>query len=228
MEEKDKLVDATEGKEIFKRKKIEEKIDKLLLEINIDLSDLEKEYKAQTKKKNKYTDLETKEKILELLKEKVKILKNKYNGEEVEEELIDNQTALEKLENILEKRKEMGENSDERELYEEENDKIEDWKARVKDQDEMLDEVEEGVKNIKNEAERAGEGISNINKKVKKTQKKMDKTSKKVKTQNDKLKDLVEQIRSSDKICCDLILILILLGLICVLYSVIKHKFIKK
>ena len=56
----------------------------------------------------------------------------------------------------------------------------------------------------------------------------MDKTSKKVKTQNDKLKDLVEQIRSSDKICCDLILILILLGLICVLYSVIKHKFIKK
>ena len=162
------------------------------------------------------------------LKEKVKILKNKYNGEEVEEELIDNQTALEKLENILEKRKEMGENSDERELYEEENDKIEDWKARVKDQDEMLDEVEEGVKNIKNEAERAGEGISNINKKVKKTQKKMDKTSKKVKTQNDKLKDLVEQIRSSDKICCDLILILILLGLICVLYSVIKHKFIKK
>lgn len=228
MEEKDKLVDATEGKEIFKRKKIEEKIDKLLLEIDIDLSDLEKEYKAQTKKKNKYTDLETKEKILELLKEKVKIIKNKYNGEEVEEELIDNQTALEKLENILEKRKEMGENSDERELYEEENDKIEDWKARVKDQDEMLDEVGEGVKNIKNEAERAGEGISNINKKVKKTQKKMDKTSKKVKTQNDKLKDLVEQIRSSDKICCDLILILILLGLICVLYSVIKHKFIKK
>lgn len=157
MEEKDKLVDATEGKEIFKRKKIEEKIDKLLLEIDIDLSDLEKEYKAQTKKKNKYTDLETKEKILELLKEKVKIIKNKYNGEEVEEELIDNQTALEKLENILEKRKEMGENSDERELYEEENDKIEDWKARVKDQDEMLDEVNEGVKNIKNEAERAGD-----------------------------------------------------------------------
>ena len=53
----------------------------------------------------------------------------------------------------------------------------------------------------------------------------MNETEKKVLTQNEKVKELITKIRSSDKICCDIILIILLCGLICVLYSIIKRKF---
>ena len=80
--------------------KINTKIENLIKEIENDIIELEKELKSQ-KKKKKYTDIETKDKIMDLLKDKIKILKNKYNGEEIdEEELIDNRTALEKLDHI--------------------------------------------------------------------------------------------------------------------------------
>ena len=53
----------------------------------------------------------------------------------------------------------------------------------------------------------------------------MNKTHKKVVTQNQKSKDLAYKIRSADKLCCDIILIMILLGLIGVLYGIIKQKY---
>ena len=73
----------------------------------------------------------------------------------------------------------------------------------------------------------AGKGIEDIGKKVKQTEKKIDKTHKKMKTQNERVIELINKIRSPEKLCCDIILILILLGLICVLYSIIKHKYLK-
>ena len=99
------------------------------------------------------------------------------------------------------------------------------WNERVKKQDEDLDVVHEGVKALKYELKQAEEGIDEINRRVKKTHKKMDKTHKKVVTQTQKLKDLVFKLRSSDKLCCDIILLMILLGLIGVLYSIIKQKY---
>ena len=99
------------------------------------------------------------------------------------------------------------------------------WKDRVKKQDEELDVVHEGVKALKHELKEAGEGMDEINRKVKKTNKKMGKTHKKVVTQTQKLKDLANKLRSADKLCCDIILIMILLGLIGVLYGIIKQKY---
>ena len=61
--------------------------------------------------------------------------------------------------------------------------------------------------------------------KIKGTDDKIKKTTVKVQTQNERVKDLLNKIRTSDKICCDIVLILIVIGLICVLYSVIKHKY---
>ena len=200
--------------------------------IDSDLKNIEQELKAQKKKKDKIHDIDTKEEILEKLKEKVTIIKSKYKGEEFsEEELIGNKSALEQLENLLEERKNNSSNEgedDRRDLTEEEKNKIKEWKLEVEEQNKILDEIREGVANIKDEAIKAGEGIQNVGKKVKKLHPKVDKTTKKIKTQNERLKELVTEIRSSDKICCDIILILIILGLVCVLYSVIKHKFIKK
>ena len=98
---------------------------------------------------------------------------------------------------------------------------------RNKGQDEKLDEIAEGIKILKHEGEMAGIGIKEVGERTKKTGKDMDKTHERVKTQNERISELVNKIRSSDKICCDIVLILILLGLICVLYSIIKHKYLK-
>ena len=130
MNEKENLNDATTGKEISKRHKLENEIDTLLNEIDSDLKQLETELKAQKKKKDKYPDTETKEEILEKLKEKVQILKNKYKGEEFsEEELIGNKSALEQLENLLEERK----NNSSEEDGEERRDLTEEEKLEVMD-----------------------------------------------------------------------------------------------
>ena len=96
---------------------------------------------------------------------------------------------------------------------------------RKKGQDDKLKEIREGIQRIKIEAEKAGEGLKEIGKKVIQNEDHIDKTGKKLQTQNERVKDFINKIRSSDKICCDIVLILILIGLICVLYSIIKHKY---
>lgn len=96
---------------------------------------------------------------------------------------------------------------------------------RKKGQDDKLKDIRKGIQAIKIEAEKAGEGLKEIGKKVKQNEKHIDKTGKKLQTQNERVKDFINKIRSSDKICCDIVLILILIGLVCVLYSIIKHKY---
>lgn len=226
LDEKDKLYDATSNQEVFKRKKLEKNIENLIDEIHSDLKELEVELKAQKKKPKKYQNIETKEEILGLLKKKRQMLRYRFDNNEVkEEEIEENKTALEKLEALLESKKNKENKNVDRELYDEEIDKMNEWKDRVKKQDEELDVVHEGVKALKHELIEAGEGMDEINRKVKKTNKKMNKTHKKVVTQNQKLKDLAYKLRSADKLCCDIILIMILLGLIGVLYGIIKQKY---
>ena len=97
--------------------------------------------------------------------------------------------------------------------------------ATVQKQDENLDVVHHGLKSLKYELNQAEEGIDYIQKKIKKTTKKTDKSHKKLTTQTQRIKDLTNKLRSSDKLCCDIILILILLGLIGVLVAIIKQKY---
>ena len=229
LEKKENLGEAKTGKQVLEIKKIENDIDNLIKEMEEELKQLEKELKAQKKKPKKYPNIQTKEKIFDLLKNKIKLLKSKYNGEEIdEEEEQNNETALEKFEKQLKERENyIGDSTQDRELFEEEKNKMDEWDERRGKQDEMLDEIGQGINELKYEGQMAGQGINDINKKVKATGKKIDKTQNKVKTQNERLTELVNKIRSSDKICCDIVLILILLGLICVLYSIIKHKYIK-
>ena len=196
-----------------------------------EIIDLEKELKSQKKKPKKYPDIETKDKIFNLLKEKINILKKTFDGDELDEdEIIDNRTALEKFEDILQKQKYSNDSTQDRErgLFKEEEDKIKEWEDKKEKQNEGLNALGEGIKNLKHEVKNAGQGIKDIGKIEKKTGKNIDKTKVRIKTQNERLSELVNKIRASDKICCDIILILILLGLICVLYSIIKHKIKKK
>lgn len=212
-----------ENKDIMEKYKVEEKLKDLYKEIQKDKDALETELKAQGKKDNVY-DLDQKKKICQLLKEKIGILEKKYKGEDYEEELNNYDQNIIQLDDFLKKSK-VEENSELRELFEEEKNKIDEWKGRVKKQDEKLEEIRWALRQIKGEAEKAGDAIKDIGRRVKKTDKIMTDTTKKLKTQNERVKELVNKIRSSDKICVDITLILILFGLICVLYSIIKHKY---
>jgi len=226
LSEKDKLLFANSGQEIYQKKLLEKKIEESLDELFSDLKNLSIELKAQKKKPKKYSNLKTKEEILNLLKKKLQIMRYRFDDIEVkDEEIQENKTELEKLEKYLEQRKNTKNNYVDRELYQEEIDKMNEWDNRIKKQDEGLEEVHKDVKNLKYELEMAEEGIDIIQKKVKKTSKKTNKSHKKVITQTQKIKNLTNKIRSSDKFCCDVILIFILLGLIGVLVAVIRQKY---
>ena len=223
LNERDKLMSSENPKDIVKRKKHENNASIALDEIEKKLNDLKIELRAQEKKPNKYQNVDNKKEILKLLNQRYNLLKNKLDGApEVEEEIEDNRTNLEKLDEILNKKQ--NQNYQERELYDEEKEKIEEWKKEQEEQDKDLDEIKDGVKVLKNEVKLAGEGIKDVHNRVEKTTKKTEKIQKKIETQNMKLKKLLNKIRSSDKICVDLVLFFILIGLIMVLYSIIKRK----
>ena len=225
LSQKEKYDENATGKEIIEKKRIEEKLDDIESEFQKDIKNLEQELKAQKKKSNKFYDIEQKEKMINLLKEKINILEKKYKGEDVDEsEVKNNESMIQSLDDFLKKSK-INENPEQRELFEEEKNKIEEYDRRRREQDEQLDEIHKEIKQIKNEAINAGNAINEIGKKIKINEIHIDDTTKKVKTQNERVKEIVNKIRSSDKICCDIVLILILCGLICVLYSIIKRKF---
>ena len=223
--ERSKLKDATTGKKIVERKKIEQKIESLFEEIRLDIKEMEKELKHQKNNRTKFSDIDTKNEILDLLKKKADILKSKYEDSEYnEDEYSQNEEKIQTLEQFLNTNNSSG-NNEGRALYEEEEKKMEEWNYRMKNQDEQLDDIHKGVRQLKYEAGLAGQGIKNIDSKVQNVTKHVDKTQKSVNTQNSRLKELIFKFRSADKYCCDIILILILIGLVCTLYSIIKHKF---
>ena len=65
------------------------------------------------------------------------------------------------------------------------------------------------------EIEKQGKVLDNLEDHV-------DKVNEKLLTQNQKLKQLVTQVRAGDKFCVDIILLVILLGIIGVVYTMLK------
>ena len=222
LEEKNRLANTTIPKEVGNRKKIEKNIENLLDEMNIDVNQMETELSTQRKKPELYHNLNTKQEIIELLKKKIELLRNKYEDVDYNEnDYSINENALQQLDRILSSQH----GGADRELYVEEQNKINQWNERVKGQDEKLEDIHRNVKILRNQVDLAGEGIDNVGLKVKNLNEHTDKTHKNLDTQNSRLKELIAKYRSGDKFCCDIILVFLIIGLVCSLYSVIKHKF---
>ena len=223
--QRDKIMTSTIPKEIFERKTIENKLEELLDEIDTKLKKLEIELKAQKNKVGKYGDFTQKEKMVKLMEDKFGLFRSKLDGMEIDDKAIEeNKSSIEQLEDIIAK-EEGKAPQQERELYEEEKAKMEEWKEEVKRQDEDLEDIHNVVKQIKEEARMASENIERTNKNVKKLTKSTEQVTKRVNTQNKKLKDLIGKLRSGDKLCMDIILILVALGLVAMLYNLIKSRF---
>ena len=223
--QRDKIMTSTIPKEIFERKTIENKLEELLDEIDTKLKKLEIELKAQKNKVGKYGDFTQKEKMVKLMEDKFGLFRSKLDGMEIDDKVIEeNKSSIEQLEDIIAK-EEGKAPQQERELYEEEKAKMEEWKEEVRRQDEDLEDIHNVFKQIKEEARMASENIERTNKNVKKLTKSTEQVTKRVNTQNKKLKDLIGKLRSGDKLCMDIILILIALGLVAMLYNLIKSRF---
>jgi methyl-accepting chemotaxis protein len=220
LEQRDKILNSTVPHEIFERKQLETKIEKLLNEANNLFKELEIELNVQKRKKGKYGEFDEKEKMKNLMNEQLVFLNSKFEGVEVtESQIIENRNSIEQLDMILNKQAQV---TEEEELTDEVKEKMEEWKKEQEEQDKGLDQIKDGLKILKNEIKLANENIESTNKVVKKVTKHTDTTKVKVQSTNKKLKDLITKIRSSDKICVDIILILVLVGLICALYNIIK------
>ena len=223
--QRDKILTSTVPKEIFERKTLEKKLEDALDEIEKNMKKLNIELKAQKNKTGKYGDFTQKEKMTQLLEEKYKLFRSKLDGMDIDERQIEeNKNSIEQLEDIIAKEEGRGPQQ-ERELYEEEKAKMQEWKDEVDRQNRDLEEIGEVVKQIKDEAKLASENIENTGKTVKKLTKRTDQVTKRVNTQNKKLKDLIGKLRTGDKLCMDIILILVALGLLAVLYNLIKARF---
>ena len=223
--QRDKILTSTVPKEIYERKTIENKLESLLDVIEKKMKELNAELKAQKNKIGKYGDFTQKEKMTNLMEQKFQLFRGKLDGMNIDEKQIEeNKSSIEQLEDIL--AKEEGRNTEkERELYEEEKAKMQEWKEEVDRQDKDLEEIGDVVKQIKEEARLASENIDKTNKTVKKLTKNTEMVTKRVNSQNKKLKDLIGKLRSGDKLCMDIILILVALGLAAVLYNLLKARF---
>ena len=162
--------------------------------------------------------------MFKLMKERNELLRNKLNGVSIEEKKYEgNKNIIEAFDDLMEKYNK-AENVEQREIYEEEQNKINEWNEKIEQQNEGLNEIEIMIRNIKKEAEIACKKIKNIEAYVEETTIKVDGTNINTITKTKRIKDLINKVRKSDKICCDIILILILIGLIMVLYRIIKKK----
>jgi SYP7 family syntaxin len=94
----------------------------------------------------------------------------------------------------------------------------------MEQQNSELERVGENIKKLKIETKLIGENIEHIGRNIHRTVKDSTKIENKLKTTNSKLKELLNKFRSGDKICIDIILICVFLGLVAVLYNTIKNK----
>ena len=225
LNDRDKILNSTVPKEIFDRKKIESKLEEKLDQVEDMMKKLNIELKAQKNKTGKYGDFTQKEKYVTLMEQKYQLFRSKLDGMDIDEKQIEeNKDSIEQLEEIL--ANEEGKTAqEERELYEEEKAKMQEWEEEKARQDQDLNEIGDVVDQLREQSKLASENIDRTNKKVKQVTKKTVQATKKVNQQNKKLKDLVKKLRSGDKLCIDIVLILIVLGLIAVLYNIIKSQF---
>ena len=134
---------------------------------------------------------------------------------------MDLKDFLEKEPGSSEKVREPKESS--RELYSEEKEIIDEFEMRIQRQNKNLENLADQVRQLKISAEDIGAQIKGINIPIKKIIPKTVIIIDDVKTKKNSVNDLIKEIRKPSKICCDLFLLFILLGLISVLISIIRH-----
>lgn len=111
-----------------------------------------------------------------------------------------------------------------RELTEEEKEALQQFKKNDEELDAILDRVIAGLADLEKKGMTLNEQINRQNEMLKQTNKKVERTNLRLRMQNNHLKDVLQKIRSTNKLCCDLWLVIIFLGLVGVIIAVLHTK----
>ena len=218
-DDREKYEESLSGKAIYERLKINNNIELLLKEIkkNFDI------YKKRFKK-----DEEIKK--LELLKKNYALLYNKYYNIEIKTMKIKGKPSLISDNNSDPGSKDClpkndnNSNENERPIYDIEQEIIDEFKLRVQKQDKKIDDLGNLVSSLKLQAKEIGEMIKGSNIQIKKIIPEAVVIISNVEKKTNNVNDLIKEIKKHN-LCCDIILFLLLIGLICVLISIIRHKY---
>ena len=161
LEEKERHKNSNTNKDVLSHQKIIKNIESVINQIDEDMMILEKELYFQKKKRS--PDAKTKEDIMKLLKNKFNLLKNKFKPKEEQE---NNKDKVQSIDDFLENNK--SNNVQQRDIYEEEDEKIKEWENKKQQGDVMINEISDLVKGMNSDAKNLGYAIGEITKKTKK------------------------------------------------------------
>ena len=192
IEEKDKYQNS--GRDILSKQKVEKNIETMIYKIDDDMKILEKELFFQKKKKS--PDAKQKEDIMKLLKNKFISLKNKSKAKEEEDDENYHKEKAQNLDDFLQKiENNKNNNTQERDIYEEEDEKIKEWNFKKQKEDEMFNEISGLVKGMNSDAKNLEIAIGEMGKKTKKLGNKFDDTYNNTKNQTDRIDKLNKKIK---------------------------------
>ena len=192
LEEKDKYQNS--GRDILSKQKAVKNIETMITKIEDDMKILEKELFFQKKKKS--PDVKQKEDIMKLLKNKFILLKNKSNPKEEEDEEENyNKEKVQNLDDFLQKiENNKNNNEQERDLYEEEDEKIKEWNYKKQKEDEMINEISSLVKGMNSDAKNLGMTIDEMRKKTQKMKNQFNDVHDNTKKQTERINKLNKKI----------------------------------
>ena len=192
LEEKDKYQNS--ARDILSKQKVAKNIETMITKIDDDMKILEKELFFQKKKKS--PDVKQKEDIMKLLKNKFILLKNKLNPQEEEDEEENyNKEKVQNLDDFLQKiENNKNNNEQERDLYEEEDEKIKEWNYKKQKEDEMINEISSLVKGMNSDAKNLGMTIDEMRKKTEKMKNQFNNVHDNTKKQTERINKLNKKI----------------------------------
>eukprot|EP00826_Nyctotherus_ovalis_P063694 TRINITY_DN9341_c0_g2_i1.p1 TRINITY_DN9341_c0_g2~~TRINITY_DN9341_c0_g2_i1.p1 ORF type:complete len:275 (-),score=80.49 TRINITY_DN9341_c0_g2_i1:62-886(-) len=188
------------------------------------INDLDKSLKPLRKERLKNSDVEEelqqKEKLVELIKDQFWYAKAEFEGEPIEMRDIESGQGLSKQRNEL-----INMGHEERPLTSEEEEILS--RFRTKDQmiDDMLILVIQDIDLLKEKAVHIDQAIERNEEKLHAVEKHATKVVKKLTTINTKMHDLVKKYAEPNRMCIYIILLVIALGLLLILYGLVKDAF---
>ena len=96
--------------------------------------------------------------------------------------------------------------------------------SRDEDFDMQLDQIGEGIQDFAEIAQMQNEEVKRQNQMLDNVGTKIDAAHDHIENVNAKMKETLQQVRSADKVCVDIMCIVLMVGLAAVLYQIIKKN----
>ncbi|KRX05711.1 hypothetical protein PPERSA_09851 [Pseudocohnilembus persalinus] len=196
----------------------------LTRECQQDLENLNKKLTIMSKNRKKYTpeQIVNSDKIYQNLVLQYQNLLKKENGDFYDEENPQIKTLTEAKMEVFGNRNRNNQEGQRVKAEGIELEALDRWNKNDELMDEKLDGIIGGIKGLQGKGKQIGTGIDAIQQREKKLGKQIDNTTNTVQGQNASLKKILKHYRKPNKFCLDITMLCLFLGLIAVIYNMIK------